>query len=445
MKRSTFERVADHLDRAMGREDGLFLPVKIGQTATGLRLIAQDPVLPAHGDWELQGHDQLRPSATFLSRAASAAISIRAGLIFVHSHPDPTQPADLSPRDRRSIRALANTMTPIIRRPLGAIAVHPDGWSGEIILGGQPAPIERVTAVGRTLEFLEVVPEDRTDSLDDRQRPMLGRAHPWLRRLHVGIVGAGGIGSPLAETVVRMGVSVAALFDRDVIDDPSGVRRIFGSSMADLNDTIAPRKVDVVGRHLEQLGFGTQVRRFHGDVRSAALGRALLDCDVVLCGTDSHGSRATLNDLAVAYGLPLIDVGVRAGIDVAGSLAQLVSEVRTVTWDTPCLWCLDVLDGRIIREENLPPDERAQLVREGYAVGRTGRPEPSSAALTVLAAGQAACALLALLSDRGSDAPSAYLTDALNPFLRVAPLDEPRGGCRCRTLVWQGDDAHLFA
>jgi molybdopterin-synthase adenylyltransferase len=371
------------------------------------------------------------------------AINSRSGLLFVHSHPDPAQPPGLSPRDRRSLQILSDTMAPIIRRPFGVVAVHPAGWSGELIVDRHLVSIDRATALGRTLEFLEVIPEAPTEARDDRQQRMLGRAHPWLRRLQVGIVGAGGIGSPLAETVTRMGVAVAALFDRDVIDDPSGIRRIFGSSMPDIRETTPPRKVDVVGRHLEQLQLGVEVRRFHGDVRSADIARELLDCDVVLCGTDSHGSRAVLNDLAVAYGLPLIDVGVRAGVDDAGSLAQLVSEVRCVTWDTPCLWCRDVLDGRVIREENLPPDERAQLVREGYAVGRTGSPEPSSAALTVLAAGQAACALLGLLSDRGADAPSAYLVDALNPFLRVGPLDGPRADCRCRALAGRADQARL--
>src|SRR4051812_19976693 len=89
-----------------------------------------------------------------------------------------------------------------------------------------------------------------------------------------------------------------------------------------------------------------------------------------------------------------------------------------------------------------PPGRGACPTRSGGLRGwPDGSPEPSSAALTVLAAGQAACALLALLSDRGADSPSAYVLDALNPFVQVGLLDAPRTDCRCRTLVGRADGA----
>ena len=89
---------------------------------------------------------------------------------------------------------------------------------------------------------------------------------------------------------------------------------MFGSTAADLRATTPPAKVDVVGRHLDQLGLGTTIRRIKGDVRSENVFRALLDADVVICATDTHGSRAVLNELASVYLLPLIDVGVRVGV-----------------------------------------------------------------------------------------------------------------------------------
>lgn len=443
IRRSTFDGLAAHLEAAAPTEQGAFLAVAIGRTATGYRLIANDLILPGPGDWESQGPDQLRPSARFVSRAISAAVATHGGLLFVHSHPGPDQPPGLSPIDRRSLATLTGAIAPIIRAPFGVTAVHPDGWAGEVEIAAKRLPIDRVSIVGRTLAFAEVQPPMGHDPRDARQRPMLGPAHSWLRRLIVGIVATGGIGSPLAETVYRMGAAGVVLVDRDVIDDPSGLRRIFGATQADSLATTPPRKVDVVGRHLDQLGLGGEVVRLFGDVRTESIARQLLDCDVLMCGTDTHGSRAVLNDLAVAYGLPLIDVGVQAGIDDNGWLAQLASEVRVVTWDTPCLWDRGTIDGRMIREENLPTDEVERLVGEGYAVGRSGRPEPSSAALTVMAAGQGACALLALLSERGEDAPSAYLLDGLNPFLRIDQLEKPGHGCRCRELVGRGDQAMI--
>jgi molybdopterin/thiamine biosynthesis adenylyltransferase len=43
----------------------------------------------------------------------------------------------------------------------------------------------------------------------------------------VGVVGAGGLGSPIAEQLARMGVAELTLIDDDVFDTPSNVRRVF--------------------------------------------------------------------------------------------------------------------------------------------------------------------------------------------------------------------------
>jgi hypothetical protein len=83
--------------------------------------------------------------------------------------------------------------------------------------------------------------------------------------------------------------------------------------MRDLNRTVPPPKVDVVGDHLDAIGLAGGIRRVNADVREEKAFRELLDCDVVLCGTNTHGSRAIVNDLTSAYLLPVIDVGVRAG------------------------------------------------------------------------------------------------------------------------------------
>lgn len=256
----------------------------------------------------------------------------------------------------------------------------------------------------------------------------------------VGLVGCGGLGSPMAEQLVRMGVATAVIVDDDVLDTDSNVRRVFGSTPADLRATKPPAKVDVVGRHLDQLQLGTRVQRVRGDVRVETIFRTLLDCDVVLCGTDTHGSRAIVNELPYAYLLPVIDVGVRVG-SRGGSLTGLLAELRLLTPDRPCLWCRSAIDADTIRAENLPDEERRQLREEGYVVEGVGEPVPSVAGLTVLGAGMAVCALLALLSDDGDVTPSGYWFDGMFGDARETQPTEPRGDCRCRQQLALADAA----
>jgi molybdopterin/thiamine biosynthesis adenylyltransferase len=131
--------------------------------------------------------------------------------------------------------------------------------------------------------------------------------------LHVGVVGAGGLGSPIAKQLARMGVAELTLIDDDVFDTPSNVRRVFGSTIADLNATDPPAKVDVVGRYIDLLGLSPPITRVRADVRRESAFRRLLDTDVVIGATDTRGSRAVVNELASSYLLPVIDVGVQAG------------------------------------------------------------------------------------------------------------------------------------
>jgi molybdopterin-synthase adenylyltransferase len=429
--------IEDVLSGSAPLEDGCFLLLREGRGARGCRFVAADPIFAPSDGWDSQGRGQLRPSARWISSVISRAIEANAGLLFVHSHPDERFLPDFSDIDEVAILALAETIGPILEGPFAAAVVHPQGWIAGTVEEGTLQSVDRVVSVGRTIKDLSPLPTvdtkgvDRTEGMDDRQRDALGTIHDALTGLDIAVVGTGGLGSPIGEQLVRMGLRTVTLIDHDVLDTPSNVRRVFGSSVADLSATVPPPKVDIVGRHLDQLGFGSAVRRVCGDVREEGVFRELLDADIVICATDSHGSRAVINDLASTYLLPVVDVGVKGGAMANGELAALVAEIRVLTPMTPCLWCREAISADVIRAENLPLDQRERLQREGYLVGGVGEPEPSVVALTVLGAGLATCALLALLSGEGDVCPSGYIIDGLmGDSIETQPA-EPLSTCRC--------------
>ena len=436
------DELNDILRAAAPRESGAFFLLREGRGARGRRLLAVDPMFPPEDAWEDQHENQLRPSARWISAAISNAVTNRAGLLFVHSHPDPLHPIGFSSIDRSSIASLAETVGPILEGPFAAAVVHPEGWAAAVVDGGTLQDVPRIVSIGRNVQLLS--PRDShfptfDEALDDRQRDALGTVHDFIRQLDIAVVGAGGIGSPIAEQLVRMGAGSVTIVDDDVLDTPSNVRRVVGSTAADLGSTVPPPKVDVVGRHLDQLGLRVPVRRIKGDVRRERAFRELLDADVVMCATDTHGSRAVLNDLASAYMLPVIDVGAQAGAKKNGDLAVLAVEVSVLTPVTPCLWCRKRISADVIRAENLPAEQRDRLVREGYLVGGVGLPAPSVIALTTLGAGLATCALLALLSNEGEVCPSGYWVDGMMGDGMETRPQEPEVSCRCRSRIGTGD------
>lgn len=433
--------LSEHFAASAPVEEGAFCLLSWGRGARGIRLLVTEVILPPPGVWEVQDAARLRPSAQWISAAVSRAIEARAGLLFIHSHPDPHFPTSFSPSDLYAFENLARTLAPLLDGPFAAVVAHPHGWSGVVWAGVSLKPIDRIFSVGRTLRFLSSVPRSEDSELDRRQRDALGVVQDRLRVASIGVVGCGGLGSPAAEQLVRMGVGEVVLIDYDFLDTLSNVRRVFGSRMSDLQRRPPSAKVRVVGRHLKGMGLSVPVRLVRGDVRTESVFRELLDTDVVLMGTDTHGSRAVVNDLASAYLLPVIDTGVRVGSRAGGILCGLLAEVRVLTPVTPCLWCRRAIDGDVIRTENLPEDERKRLQREGYVVHGVGDPAPSVVALTTLGSGLMTCALLGLLAEEGDVAPHGYWLDGfLGDSHEVGPA-EPLSDCWCRSRLGKGDAA----
>jgi hypothetical protein len=431
-------------DDSAPREAGAFCLVRTATGARATRYLVTEIVAPTDEPWEFQQEALLRPSARYISAAISRAVSAKAGLLFIHSHPNAAYPPGMSSTDQSAFRALASTLGSTVDGPFCAAIAHPMAWKGYVWADDTITEMDSVWSSGRWLDLLGGGEPEPLREWDDREQRALGPANAIVRGLSVAVVGCGGLGSPIAEVLSRMGVATVILIDPDVLDTPSNVRREFGARRTDLSDTSPPPKVDIVGRHIEQIGLGTRVIRICGDATRAEVLREVLDADAVICGTDNHGSRAAVNQLPSAALLPVIDVGVRAGQKTDGSLCGLVSETRRVLAGEPCLWCQGALDADQIRAENLPAAEREALEREGYLVGGTA-PEPSTVALTVLGAGQATCALATLLGPEGDVAPVSYWFDGVLGDSRHVLDLVANPDCRCQTALGQGDAGIIAA
>jgi molybdopterin-synthase adenylyltransferase len=390
------------------------------------------PPINSSEPWVAQQRDLITPSGRRISAAISAANADRCGLAFVHSHPS-AQGAWLSALDRETSARLGQGVGDMLDGAFASLVVTPADWAGVTVESTELVPFDRVALVGRELQLRQIPAAGFDRELDDRQiRAMGEEAQALLRSLRVAVVGAGGVGSPLAETLARMGVGEIRLIDSDTLDTVSNARRVFGVTRADAAAEPARFKAEVVGGYLDHLGLGATVVPIVGDVRSSGVQARLLDVDVVLAGTDTHSSRAALTELSVRAALPLIDVGVRVGLRRDGrQLDALRLERRIQVPGGPCLWCWGSLSAEEVQAELLPDDQRRALVRDGYIAGLPGAPAPSVASLTVMAAGAAASALLAIISGALDAAPLGMGIDAIT--LESAPLrrQAPDPDCVC--------------
>lgn len=173
---SVVETIATHLAGSVPLEEGCFCLMHRGRGVSGTRYLVSEVILPPEGAWEIQARDQLRPSAKWLSAVISQAVRQNAGLLFVHSHPDPLHPPGFSPTDESASGALAEAIEPIIDGTFAVAVVHQAQWAAALPTKGALLPIERVVAVGRTLRLLgpTVNASAAGAALDDRQHDALG-------------------------------------------------------------------------------------------------------------------------------------------------------------------------------------------------------------------------------------------------------------------------------
>ncbi len=429
--------LTQHLKAAGHREEGAFLLVRAGRSASGARLLVQKVLLPPAGGLEVQGPDSLRPSGRWLSSVIGAAVEAQCGLAFIHSHPGPDHPPKLSSIDWQTSLEWSKSITPMLDGPFASLVWSPKGLGGVLFKNPSPSTpilLDRAECLGdaaaEQLQYIE--PRSASDAnLDDRQiRALTALGNRRLRDFHVAVVGVGGTGSPLAEQLVRIGVSKILLVDPDVLDDLSNLRRVVGSRRSDLG---AP-KAEIVGGYLSSLGLSTQVDVLSCDVRDENVMRRLLDCDFVMNTTDTQSSRTFLNQVAYQYWLPVIDVGVRVGTSLSGAVSGMPVEVRTLLPDNGCLWCRKgVLDSQTIYEENLPTAERKRLAKEGYVQG-LGEHQPSLAPLNYLASALSLLTAIRLYSGRPLPALSSIF-DGWEQYVHPLRSDIDQA---CICSAWRG-------
>jgi len=309
---------------------------------------------------------QLRPE--FVAQVTQRARRTGESLVFVHSHPFGLN--KFSPIDDDGEKKLAEFLagrTP--ERIHCAMLVTPDAVLARRLGGDEELT---VVGVGATLDWGTRNVGVTEDPHFDRQERVFGAAgQTRLRKLRIGIVGLGGTGAIVLEQLAHLGVSDFLLIDPDVVE-PTNLNRLVGASPAD----VGKRKVDVAAAQANRINPLARVHAMAGSVLLASVAEQLADVDFVFGCTDSHGSRAVLNQLAYQYLVPLIDMGVII-VTAAGRVSHIAGRTQMLAPGLSCLLCGNLLNPEAVRVDLLTEFERNA---DPYVVGAH---EPAPAVISL--------------------------------------------------------------
>jgi molybdopterin-synthase adenylyltransferase len=137
-----------------------------------------------------------------------------------------------------------------------------------------------------------------------------------IRSAKVCIVGAGGIGNPVATQLVAMGVGKVRIVDRDVIEVTNLHRQHLYT-----DDDIGRVKVEVAAERLRKLNPAVEVEPVPTSVTKFTAESIVKGFDVIIDALDSIDARYALNDACLRLNIPLIYAG---AIGVTGTVCTIL-------------------------------------------------------------------------------------------------------------------------
>src|SRR5215510_6474536 len=113
------------------------------------------------------------------------------------------------------------------------------------------------------------------------------------------LIGAGGLGSPLALYLAAAGVGHIGLVDFDVVDESNLQRQIVHGT-----STLGVRKTESAKRRLLDLNPNVEVTTYEEQITSENALELMRPYDVIVDGTDNFPTRYLTNDASVMLGKP---------------------------------------------------------------------------------------------------------------------------------------------
>lgn len=149
-----------------------------------------------------------------------------------------------------------------------------------------------------------------------------------LKQARVLILGAGGLGCPVAMYLGGAGVGRLTLVDDDLVDLPNLQRQV-AFAQADLGKP----KVEALAERVHRLNPTTRVDVHQARLHAEDFAQVVAGADVVLDCSDNFATRFALNRACVGAGIPLVS---GAAIRAEGQVSVFDSRQA----ESPCYHCL---------------------------------------------------------------------------------------------------------
>jgi molybdopterin/thiamine biosynthesis adenylyltransferase len=386
-------------------------------------VVVGERFFPVTEEYVLDRTHGLRFDGRFNLRVAEAAERAGCGAILIHAHPLENPPLPSSEDATFGVDFLAFMRR---RRPNdvhGLLVVGEESVTGVCETPAERRAVRRLTVGGiPTLSLPHEPWGDPVADARDRQFLAIGPAgQQALAHATVAVIGVSGGGSHVAQQLIHAGVGTLIPVDPDIVDERN-LRRVVGAIRDDIGRT---KKVGIPVRLAEAVRPEVEVNPIDDGFPSTETIRQLRFADVLVGCVDGWDVRDAINEFALQYRIPYVDIGASITPPSDRQGLRLNGQVAIVAPDGPCLRCMGlVTDGRVAAS-------REQ--RQGYAEGVD---EPQVVSLNGTLASEAVTAVIMLIA--GDDRLARYRRYEYPPGKLIVVEAERRidcPACRAARLV----------
>lgn len=147
-----------------------------------------------------------------------------------------------------------------------------------------------------------------------------------LKNARACVVGAGGLGNPVASRLAAMGVGALRIVDRDVVE----LSNLHRQTIFD-EDDVGAVKVEAAARKLRKMNPDCRIEALAVSVNDHVAAEVAEGCDVVVDALDSVNARYALNRACVGLGIPFVT---GAAVGVSGQAFTVVPN------ESACYHCM---------------------------------------------------------------------------------------------------------
>lgn len=443
-----FEIIAKHLANAGEDESFVYILQSQAKNTNNMIYICRQVLIPDKNELTNQSYVSIEPDQRYQATAYGLAYDQKLSISDVHTHPFSCN-ARFSPIDDH--HGIQNARYISSRFPetteMGMIVFGRGFDNFEARIWNRKTntfdPVNRIEILGAPTTILKNSKKTAKITGNDpyaRHRIIPGWEQGLLEDLKVFVCGLGGNGALVFDNMLSLGVGgnegwIKAC-DPDVLED-SNLPRIPYT----YPEEVGYSKAEIAQIHADNRTPHLNVQCYENGVEDEKVQSLIKEANIIIGAIDNDGARRVLNELAVRYMIPYIDLATEIIPD--GSEYESVGQIHIyIPGRTGCLLCAGNIDPSNVSLDAMSEEDKAQYEQAGYVRGTNETPTPSVLHLNGIVSHFSVSQFIKMLFDDGIKGKECLLYNSKDQKVIPASVEQKENcpACGVHGYLGSGDE-----